>query len=366
MKYMSNRRWSRYFGRVGVLVLAAGILGGCSNDGSKDTIISSELVDEESGFGMDEAKLGDYMDEVILEAKRMYPVSNTITSSYNGVILKEINVKAKQKVKKGDLLVTIEPITDEFLTKKEEAIAKNKEEYDKTVQSYQNTIAALENTIAASSGTEKHLHETELAKAKRQYEWYVQDGLSVQQELLEELEKYRAYPEDLNIYAPYDGVIDALNNVSAGTELDNTRELLSMHSEESIMLSISNGGDLRYGQSVTVETGSGEKIKTYPGTVVSANNVRGDYLKDNSAIIRIEGDVDPEELGNVRVKTSSKELHNVLVVKNYAVTTDKNGSYVSVLEGDKMMKRHVVTGGTCGEYTWILQGLKAGQSVTIQ
>lgn len=365
MRCMLNRKKNKRLAIAGALAVTFAMLTGCSGK-DEGNIISSELVDEESGFGKDEAKLGDFVDEETLEAQRLYPVSNTITSPYNGVVLKEINVKAKQKVKQGDLLVTVEPVTDEFIQKKEADIAKNQEEYNKAVQSYQNTIANLQQTVANSSGTQKHLHETELAKTNRQYEWYVQDGLRVQQELQQELERYRSYPEDLNIYAPYDGVIDTINNVPKGTELNNTRDLLTMHSEEKVLLGISKGGSLRYGQSVTVETGSGKNIKTYQGTVISADNIRGDYLKDGTAIVRIDAEVSADELGNVRVKASTKELHNVLVVKSYAVTENKDQSYVSVLEDDKIKKRHVVTGGTCGGYTWILQGLEAGQSVTIQ
>lgn len=338
---------------------------GCESK-KEDSIISSELVSKEAGFGKDTAQTGDFVESQTFDAKRIYPISNVITSSYDGVWLKEINVEAQQEVKKGDLLVTIEPVTEEILAEKEAAIAKNKQELDKVLTSYQATMDNLQKNIASSSGTQQKLYQVQLEKTQKQYEWFQQDGNKDQEEMKAELEYLRSLQGDLNIYAPYDGVIDTISNVQSGTELDTTRELLTMHSEEQIMLEVSNGSNLRFGQQVTVETGSGEKIKSYQGTVISADNVRGDAFKSGSAVIRIEDKVSADELGNVRVKANVKELYNVLVIKNYAVSTEKDKNYVSILNGDKMMKRRVMTGGSCGEYTWILQGLEEGQIVTIQ
>lgn len=355
--------------KTSAMILSAALLvsalPGCG-DNSQSNIISSELVSEEGGFGQDTAQTGDFVDTKTYDAKRIYPISNVITSSYDGVILKKINVKAQQEVKKGDLLVTIEQVTEDMLAEKEAALAKSQEDTQAVLDSYKISMSNLEHNISVSSGTQKKSYETELAKIKVQYEWYQQTAIRDQESVKSELEYLRSLQGDLNIYAPYDGIIDTISNVPEGTELDTTRELLTMHSEEQIMLQVSNGADMRYMQSVTVETGSGEKIKSYKGTVISCNDVRSDAFKNGSATIRLDEQIPPDELSNVRVKATTKELYNVLVVRNYAVSTEKDKNYVSILEDDKIMKRRVITGGSCGDYTWILQGLEDGQTVTIQ
>lgn len=350
---------------LGIFAFCVGSLTGCKENESKN-LISSALVEEEAGFGQDTAKNGDFVENKTFEAKRIYPISDVITSQRDGVWLKEICVKAKQAVKKGDLLVEIEPVTDEILQKKEQTIAKSKEEYEQVLSGYQASMSNLEQNIASSFGTQKQIYEVELQKTRLQYEWFVQDGAATQDELNAELEELRNMQGDLNIYAPYDGIIDTISDVKSGTELLADREILTMHSEEQIMLNVAEGAQLRFGQEVTVETGSGENIKTYKGRVIAANNVRSDAFKTNEAVIKLEEQISAEELKNVRVKASVKELHNVLVVKNYAVGTEKEKNYLSILDGDAILKRRVITGGVCGDYTWILQGLLEGQSVTIQ
>lgn len=361
---MLNHKLQRIMAGISMIVCVC-IVTGCSGK-KEENIISSELVSGESGFGQDTAQIGDFVESKTFDAKRIYPISNVITSQYEGVILEKINVQSGQNVKKGELLVSIEPITDELIAEKEAAIAKNKEDVDAVLTSYQATMNNLQNSIGASSGTQQKLYQVQLEKTQKQYEWYQKSGNRDQEEMKAELEYLRSLQGDLNIYAPYDGVIDTVSNVQTGTELDSSRELLTMHSEEQIMLEVGEGSSLRFGQIVTVETGSGDNIKSYKGTVISANNVRSDALKTGSAVIRLDDQVPAEELGNVRIKANIKELYNVLVIKNYAVSTEKDKNYVSILKDDQIMKRRVISGGNCGEYTWILQGVSEGQTVTIQ
>lgn len=338
---------------------------GCSDE-KKSSMISSELISQDASFGQDTAKSGDFVETKTFDAERIYPISTVVMSPNDGVILEEINVVANEEVKKGDLLVSIQPITDELIKERQDAIDKNKEETDKVLKSYQATISNLQEKISATSGAQKKIHQAELKKAKRQAQWYEQDGNEIQEEMKAQLEQLKKLQGDLNIYAPYDGVIDTVSNIQAGTELVSTREILTMHSEEQVLLNVNEGSQLHFGQSVTVETGSGENIKTYSGTVISSNDVRNDALKTGDAYIRIEDSIPPDELKNVRVKANVKELYNVLVVKNYAVTTEKDKQYVTIIDGETLMKRRVMTGGSCGEYTWILQGLTEGQEVTMQ
>lgn len=362
---MLNLKRRRFFSMTALCVGMLCAVSGCGGE-KNDSMISSELISKDASYGQDTARSGDFVETVTFDAERIYPISTVIMSPNDGVILQKIKVTAGETVKKGDLLVTIAPITDEIIQEKQVAIDKNKAEMDKVLESYENTKKNLEKQIAASSGAQKKIYQAELKKTKRQAQWYKQDGDKIQQEMKTELKELKKLQGDLNIYAPYDGVIDSVSNIQTGTELVTTREILTMHSEEQVLLNVSEGSQLHFGQSVTVETGSGETIKNYTGTVISSNDVRNDSLKTGDAYIRIEDSIPVEELKNVRVKANVKELYNVLVVKNYAVTTEKEKQYVTLIDGETLMKRRVMTGGTCGEYTWVLQGLTEGQNVTMQ
>ena len=87
---MSNRRksrrrkWQSGFAFAGIFVLCLVSMAGCDKKNS-DKLISSALVEEEAGFGQDTAKNGDFVEKKTFDAKRVYPLSNVITSQRDGV-----------------------------------------------------------------------------------------------------------------------------------------------------------------------------------------------------------------------------------------------------------------------------------------
>lgn len=352
-------RYSMIWGLVLLMVQGCGSV-------KKEDIISSGLIQDEEGFGTDTVKYGDFMKTKTFDAERIYPHSTVITAGYDKLVLDRICVEAGTKVKKGDLLVSIQPVTDESITKKKAEIKKNMEQFEAGKNNYQHNMEQLEEQIRSVSGVDLEIMQIELKKSQREYEWYVQDGTKVQEEMKASLEKLKSIKGDVNIYAPYDGVIDSISAVPAGTELTTKRELLKMHSEDQVLLSVSDAGKLRYQMPVTIQAGTGDKKETYTGTVVSADNIRTDSLKDGTAYIKMNEAADISELTNLVVIANEIELKNVLVVKEFAVSKEKKKNFVSIVDGDKVMKRHVVLGGTTGEMSWILQGVEEGQRVLIQ
>lgn len=360
---MLNLRFAR---RTCALLLVGSLLlvGGCGK--KNDQLLTDELVDSEAGFGLDEAKVGELRQEKKYSATVVFPQSATICGNYNGVILESFAVQAGDKVKKGDLLVNIQPITDETIAKQEAAIEKNLAEFNSGVASYNSQIASYDSAIASASGTQQQIYVLEKQKLERQLQFYQEDGQSVQQDMKEELDALKSIKGDVNIYAPYDCVIDSVLNVPEGTELTTTRELLKIHSEENNLIYVSEGGSLMYNMEVTVEAGLGDKRTSYKGRVVSANNVLDDEFEKNAAYVKLDEKVDAENLKSLTVVANVKRLNNVLLVKNFAVSNQNDVNYVSVVEGDKIMKRPVVVGAGDGTFIWIVRGLEAGQKVLIQ
>lgn len=363
---MLNRRICRilvkYSMLCGFVILTA---QGCGSD-KKNEIISSELIQDEESFGTDTVKYGDFIKTKTYVADRVYPKSTVITATYDKLVLDRICVESGAKVKKGDLLVSIQPVTDESIAEKEAEIVKNKEEFESGKNKYQQNIQELENQMQSNTGIDLQILQIELKKSQREYEWYVQDGNEVQEEMKADLEKLKTIKGDVSIYAPYDGVIDSVSAIPSGTELTTSRELLKMHSEEQVLLLVNGADALRYQMQVSVQAGTGETKMNYTGTVISADNIRTDSLKDGTAYIKINEQVDGSKLTNIVVTANELELKNVLVVKEFAVSSEKEKSFVSIADGDKVMKRHIVLGGITGEVAWVLQGAAEGQTVLIQ
>ncbi len=344
----------------GVLI----IMSGCGN--KKADLIGSDLIDSEEGFGTDKVKNGELKEEKSFSASVVYPESAVICSQYNGVILEKIEVETGDKVKKGDLLVRIKQVTEETIAEQEQAIAKNLEELNAGINNYNSQISSLEQSIASSSGLEQQIFQVEKQKVQRQIEYYKEDGDKVQQTMKDELEILKTLQGDLNIYAPYDCVVDTIGNVPEGTELTTTRELVTIHSEAESFVRVSEGSDLKYNMPVVVESGLGENKTVYEGRVISADNVLDDNFQSGAAYIKLNENVPADELNNLNVRADVKKLNNVLLVKSFAVSTQNDKSYVSIVEGNKIMKRPVIVGADDGSYVWIVRGLEEGQQVLIQ
>lgn len=349
---------------VAVAAVLSIILCGCGKN--KADIIDKNLVNSEDGFGMDTAKIGELKETKTYSASVKYPITTIIYPPINGVIMQKIEVEYGDEVKKGDLLVSIKPVTDETIAEQEAAIERNKQDIDKAISNYNSQIAALDESIAASTGIDQQILTIQKEKVLRQLEYYQQDSEKTQLNMREDLESLKMLKGDLNIYAPYDGVIDNVENVVEGTELTTTRELLSMHSETHTLLVVSDGDSLKYNMPVTVNAGLREKQETYSGRVVRADNVLDDAYQNNEAYIKLDENVSSDKLKNITVTADVKKLNNVLLVKKFALTTQNNKNYISIIDGDKVMKRPVVAGADDGDYVWILKGVDEGQQVLIQ
>jgi len=349
-----------------ILLLGIASIAVCGCGNKKTDLVNSSLVYSEDGFGTDTAKIGELKESKSFSASVVYPVSTVIYAPYNGLIMEKVEVEYGDKVKKGDLLVSIRDITAETIAMQEDAIQKNLQELNKGIENYNSQIASLDNLIAASSGTQQQLYQVQKEKVQRQIEYYRQDGERVQNQMKQELEVLKTLEGDMNIYAPYDGVIDEIDNVPEGTELTTTREILKMHSEDETLLYVSEGDSLKYNMPVSVSVGVGETQATYTGRVVSADNVLDDAYQTNSAFIKLDEKVAADELKNITVTADIRKLNNILLVKEFAVTTQNDEKYVSIVEDGKVLKRPVITGGSDGENVWILKGVDEGQQVLIQ
>lgn len=340
-------------------------VSGCGSE-SESEVISSQLLGDEEAFGEDTAVYGDLIETKKYDAQQVYPITTVITTGKEDLIFDKVCVETNQTVKEGDLLVSIQPVTEDLLVKKEEAITKNKEEVEAGKSNYKSQMESVQSQMEGASGTTLQILQIQLQKLQRQYDWYVDNGDQVQNEMKADLEALKAIQGDVNIYAPYDGVIDSVASIEQGTELTSDRELLRMHSEEQVLLLVSQGSGLRYQMQVKITTGSGEKQMSYTGTVISADNIRIDALKNGSAYIRINEEVDTKTLKNVTITANEVELRKVLLVKSFAVSSEKEKKFVTIVDRDTFKKRHVVVGKRTDDTTWILDGVSEGQKVSIQ
>ncbi len=340
-------------------------LSGC---GSDETLIEESLVDvEEQNVGTSTAEYGNLEAERTLSGTLYYPIRTELTSPVSGCAMKEIAVKQNDHVKAGDLIASLEPVSEDQRSEKQRQIEQKKAEIEK-VRNYTNQqIASYQQTMSASSDP----NERQICQLKIQEQQMILDHMETEYAddiatLEAEMQQIQSVESVEGIYAPYDGVISNVYQIPEGTVLTEGRVIVEMYSEETVLVQAKNPGDIRYGQTVQVFGGVGDMRTEYKGTVVGADNPLEDSLKNDWLYIRLEEEFDPQALVNIEIKATGYQVENVLVVKAAAVFTQKEQQYVYLLEDGELKRRHVIVGGSDGTNTWILQGLSEGDVVSIQ
>ncbi len=361
----NKKRTLHVSGCIAVFLLAASFAG-CGS-GNTD-LVKESLVDiTDSQVGSSTAQYGNLEVERNFGGTLYYPVRTELKSPVNGCALKEIVVKEGDYVKKGDLIASLETVPADQQGEKQEQIEKKKAEMENVRNYAQQEIASLQQTMNTTSDAnerqicELKIREQQLTLTHMEEEYEKDIGL-----LEEEMQQIQSVDAVDGIYAPYDGVIDAIFPVTAGTVMTVGRSVAIMYSAEKVLIQAQNPGDIRYGQKVQVLAGVGENRKEYAGTVVAADNTLQDSIKNGKLYIRLEGEFNPKELTNIEVKATGYQVENVLTVKAAAVFEQKNQQYVYLLEDGKLMQRHVIVGGSDGTNAWIIQGLSEGDVVSIQ
>lgn len=169
------------------------------------------------------------------------------------------------------------------------------------------------------------------------------------------------------VRAPFDGIVSARavepgQYVSTGAPLLTIVDLTRMEMQGNAP--VSAGSELRPGQSVSVRV-DGIPGRSFDGEVVRINPVAEEGTRTIPAYIIIDN---PERvlLGGMFATGSVviEEIKDALAVPTVALREDAEGHHLLRIEGDRLLRAAVETGGTwAGGMTRITDGVEAGQMV---
>ncbi|TNF69814.1 MAG: efflux RND transporter periplasmic adaptor subunit [Gammaproteobacteria bacterium] len=269
--------------------------------------------------------------------------------SINGVILKatasgritKVNVTSGHYVKKGDVLIEIDP---------------------------DSTIASLESNAA----------QTKLDKANLQRNQTLYDKKAVSQEELDtaqatydkDLAQKKVYLAELNdkiIRAPFDGKLGVVHP-KLGQYINTSDELFSLQNLKPIYVNFALPSKLqsqvKLDQTVEVTLDAYQNT-IFKGKVTAIDNII--QKESNSLLIRgqlanSKEELLPGDLVNVELITSTE--NNVIIVPAEAVVYQDGKPYVFTLKDNKVSKTSVKLGRQVGENNIIIQtGVKAGEQI---
>ncbi len=358
MESKSKTRW------VLLPIVISLVLSGC---GSKKDLLSSDLLPiEDNAYVSSEAVIGDLEKKETVDAAAYYPVVQDLTPAADAVVLESMEVDNLDTVKEGDLLAKLRPYSEEEIAEKEQAIAAKEAEYNRQSAYYARERDQLNAQYASADAYDRAIITQKLAANEINNNYMATENQTEIDQMKKELETMKAVQGDCNIYAPFDGVVDNVFIRTEGTVLTSQSVVLRMHSTDTVVVYFDDPGYTYFGNTVTILAGSGDKQQKIQGTVVCADHYLPDLLKQGKVYVRLDGEYDKSNLDPLKAELATYRAGQVLMTKSSGVFTIKDKSYVFILEDGELRRRHVLTGGSDGENTWILQGIDEHDVVYLQ
>lgn len=342
------------------------VLSGCKTK-DKDSIISSELIDEENiTVGKSEVEKGTFTNTVTVSAEKIFMKTAELAFPFDGVELEAVYVKTGDSVKEGDLVAKIKTPTSEDLEKYARDIQDQKSCFQNVLASFESRIQEKKSEAASTSGAQKEIAEAEAARLqieREQYEYTMNKSIA---EMNAEYENLKNVEGKDCVYAPFDGIVETAVVAGDGNYIDKEYIVAKICSTDEIMFSFKNDKKFRFGMDVTIEAGVGDKRQSFKGRVVAADNIMFEDYHTNKAYVIATEEFNPKNLQNIYISGEIMHLDNVLVVDALTVMPeqDKFGVSIALEEGSKY--RHITLGDIADGKAWILQGVSEGQMLTIE
>lgn len=353
------------------------LLTACQSKTSEPQVESLPIVMpvKEANYNTVEAAYGDFGKELKGNAGRgnispEFVLTKDLSWETSNARFQEILVRNGDFVKKGDVLAVFDLEADTVaLREMELELTRTREAFARGCQQREESIAeAMTDTLQEGLKIEQlKIEELQVEKLKIAYEQYVYQTQKSIANLEEKLEELREAVEVNTLTAPFDGVISWVISYSKGDKVTAGAKLISMYSPDEFYLKAADYVDqLNYNTEITLEAGSKNDRRTYVGRVVSAPDILPDTISQKYLYVKLEPAATLDKLvGSVEFSARTEELKDVLLVKKTAVSSEDGRNFVYLLEDDIVKKRYILTGIGNTEYTWILDGVDAGQMLIL-
>lgn len=311
---------------------------------------------------------GEYRYSVSGKVSVVYPITESLYWEGGTARFVSSPVSAKQEVKKGDVLMTFQvEVSSAELTSLRLERDRLWQELQDGKASRLADIEAKKQEAQLLTSYDRRIAELTAEKMEAAYDAYVfkatQKVYDVDAKIME-LEKTAA---NTTLVAPFDGVIDSVARLNPGDPISKSTVLITMHATEPFVLNLTDSSKtVRYNMPVTVQSGSGSKLKLYAGRVVAAPNILPYSITQTSILVQLDEDVASGDLSNtLRFSADTEIVQNILVAPRGAFESEEGRSFVYVLENGITQKKYVVSQNNNTGTVWILEGLSEGQTLII-
>lgn len=332
-----------------VFILVMSVFAGCGKEEEEEIIAEPIYKTKDIVYETEEAVIGDITQKYYVDGYFGYPYFEKVSFKTDGLI-EEILVEEGDRVKKGDLLCTLDP--EELDAQLEEKLV-YLEQAKKTLQ-----------TLRSEGGSAKEIEMSEVQLEALQLEYdHMQDSYS-----------------DYEVKAPCDGVFYPDRGSAFGHSIEDQRGAENLiieggavtagqvfgkiedHSQQYLLCDVFDEPleNVNFGTRVMLEQG----VTEAQGKVIDTINNDSGGMVSYTYVIETEKDSGLSDL-QVRCCFDVYSKLDTVIVPSKAIKTSKDRSYVNLLIDGTKIEQDVEVGIEDGDRTEISGGLSGGEQVII-
>ncbi len=331
---------------------------------------------EKPAYDLTEVRRGDFVHEMFAIGQIEYRDIYYQTLETESAKLVKYKVKEGDKVEKGDVILTYEPVFDEVSYAQRVAdVNQQEKEYTAGYDSRRAEIVQAEHDLSElKDKTERAIKQLEIKKLKLALKKDQEIKVNIE-ETKKELNEYKAGFEATKVYADHDGYVLKLSEFKKDDIMSKGAVVATISPKKDYLIKIEDmpETELRYNADVTISIASDGGEVSFPGRVIMSSNILSYSNAQEAAYV--EFNEKPADLpdGAIKVYFQSRSLKNVLLVDKNAVGFEKMGEgadieevpYVYVYENKMACKRYIEVFGNNNKDYLVLSGLNEGQQVAI-
>lgn len=355
--------------RISALLIALMIFCAPLSMAESESLISQDMIKADKvNYKTEVVEDGAFERVVSASVEEFYPYTYSLSFNDSGARFVRFEAIRGNKVKAGDVLVTLSLESDTVELKSlEMQLADTREALEKHIADEEK--AALERQraiLSAHDEWERELLSLQSQRAELALEQYVVSQNRAIAQLEERIDEIVQRQAGNVVVAPVDGVIIGTEYKREGEVVNAGERLMTMYRTDGMLMKIQNtNGYFRYGMEVVLEVGPNNQRVQLPGRVVGADTLLPENMRTGYAYVEVDI---PEGLKLTRPIVSARMINveQVPLISRSSVTLESGSYYVTVLTDGVPQKRFInCKVNNSLKKVWVLQGLEPGEEIII-
>lgn len=302
------------------------------------------------------------------KASLFYPSKTLLRYEGQDAVYVSSSVKHGQTVEAGDLIMTVTPKTSSIdVEEKELELARLKNSLEEDIELKNSELSVLKSRMnAASDYWEYRKLQLDVQKSELEIEY---ESARRNREISRKEEAFQKLcdaADAVEIRTPVSGTVIDLIIPEDGDLIEANTLICSIEDPSSCQVKASSCPFPFGSQVQIIGSRMGDELKIDASVTGSSSTENRDTDQFISYLTPSNTDVSLESIQNLAVTGTVSDLEHVLLIPTKTVHSDSGGDFVYLLtDTGKRQKQYLKTWIASSEWTWVVDGLSEGQTISL-